>query len=193
MTDEQPDICGAENRAGDPCQQVAGWGTDHVGEGRCKLHGGVTGDNHGPPEGTANAEKHGLRSDSEKWWDRHKDEYADDVIDAVSGWMEDAPFGWDNTGNVKLLVQAAKNECQIDYGDAYIDENGIVVTETKTVTDDGREIEEEKENPALRPKSRLQRDTVRILEKLGVLDDPESQKAEATQDLADVWRNDLES
>ena len=33
--------CGAKNRAGDPCQRPAGWGTDHPGEGRCKLHGGV--------------------------------------------------------------------------------------------------------------------------------------------------------
>lgn len=34
------DLCGAKNRAGTPCQQKAGWGTEHVGYGRCKLHGG---------------------------------------------------------------------------------------------------------------------------------------------------------
>lgn len=33
--------CGAKNRQGEPCQRPAGWGTDHPGEGRCKLHGGV--------------------------------------------------------------------------------------------------------------------------------------------------------
>ena len=27
---------------GNACSQKAGWGTDHVGEGRCKLHGGAT-------------------------------------------------------------------------------------------------------------------------------------------------------
>lgn len=32
--------CGAKTRAGTPCKQKAGWGTDHVGTGRCKLHGG---------------------------------------------------------------------------------------------------------------------------------------------------------
>lgn len=32
--------CGAKTRAGTPCQQKAGWGTNHVGESRCKLHGG---------------------------------------------------------------------------------------------------------------------------------------------------------
>lgn len=34
--------CGAKTRAGTACQRPAGWGTDHAGEGRCKLHGGAT-------------------------------------------------------------------------------------------------------------------------------------------------------
>ncbi len=34
--------CGAKTRAGTPCKQPHGWGTDHLGEGRCKLHGGAT-------------------------------------------------------------------------------------------------------------------------------------------------------
>lgn len=42
----------------DECGQTAGWGTDHVGVGACKLHGGATpsGEDHG-------AFKHGLFSD----------------------------------------------------------------------------------------------------------------------------------
>ncbi len=36
------DTCGARNRAGNPCRRPAGWGTDHPGAGRCKLHGGNT-------------------------------------------------------------------------------------------------------------------------------------------------------
>jgi len=34
--------CGAKTRDGTPCELPAGWGTDHVGWGRCKLHGGAT-------------------------------------------------------------------------------------------------------------------------------------------------------
>lgn len=34
--------CGAKKRGGGTCTQVAGWGTDHPGQGRCKLHGGKT-------------------------------------------------------------------------------------------------------------------------------------------------------
>jgi hypothetical protein len=39
--------CGATTRGGTPCTQKAGWGTDHVGVGRCKLHGGATPIKHG--------------------------------------------------------------------------------------------------------------------------------------------------
>lgn len=35
--------CGGKKRQGaGTCTQTAGWGTDHVGVGRCKLHGGST-------------------------------------------------------------------------------------------------------------------------------------------------------
>jgi hypothetical protein len=42
MTDA--DRCGALRRdgSGHTCRQPAGWGTDHLGAGRCKLHGGNT-------------------------------------------------------------------------------------------------------------------------------------------------------
>lgn len=40
-------VCGAKTRAGTPCRQKAGWGTDHVGQGRCKLHGGKKPTRHG--------------------------------------------------------------------------------------------------------------------------------------------------
>lgn len=35
--------CGAKNRAGGSCGRPAGWGTDHRGKGRCRLHGGRSG------------------------------------------------------------------------------------------------------------------------------------------------------
>jgi hypothetical protein len=34
--------CGARTRSGGTCGRPAGWGTDHVGYGACKLHGGAT-------------------------------------------------------------------------------------------------------------------------------------------------------
>lgn len=35
-------LCGAQKRGGGKCGRPAGWGTDHVGHGVCKLHGGAT-------------------------------------------------------------------------------------------------------------------------------------------------------
>lgn len=39
---EKLPVCGAKGRSGKPCQNPAGKGTDHPGEGYCKFHGGVT-------------------------------------------------------------------------------------------------------------------------------------------------------
>lgn len=40
--------CGAKKKQGPGnCAQKAGWGTDHVGQGKCKLHGGATPRKHG--------------------------------------------------------------------------------------------------------------------------------------------------
>jgi hypothetical protein len=35
------DFGGKKRRTDDPCTQAAGWGTDHAGTGRCKLHSGA--------------------------------------------------------------------------------------------------------------------------------------------------------
>lgn len=37
----KPPRCGAKTRKGTPCAKEAGWGTEHLGVGRCKLHGGA--------------------------------------------------------------------------------------------------------------------------------------------------------
>jgi hypothetical protein len=117
-----------------------------------------------------------MRSDPEKWFERHREDAADDVRRMVAAWMREAPFGWDNHGNVQLLTFAAINECQIRRGDEWIREEGLIIEDFDGVTQDGRDVHERKENPAFMAKSRLQRDTVRILDKLGVLpdDDPDT-------------------
>lgn len=39
--------CGALNRRGERCRNIAGYKTDHVGQGRCRWHGGATPIRHG--------------------------------------------------------------------------------------------------------------------------------------------------
>lgn len=59
----QKKICGAKAKStGKPCGRTAGWGTDHVGKGRCKLHGGSsTGPKtaEGKARSSRNSMKHG--------------------------------------------------------------------------------------------------------------------------------------
>lgn len=43
----EKNLCGAKTRAGTPCRKPAGAGTDHVGIGKCKLHGGKSPVKHG--------------------------------------------------------------------------------------------------------------------------------------------------
>jgi hypothetical protein len=42
LADDRDTLCGAHKKKGGTCGRPAGWGTDHVGVGRCKLHGGCT-------------------------------------------------------------------------------------------------------------------------------------------------------
>lgn len=42
QTADGHEACGAKTRSGKPCSQPAGFGTNHVGVGRCKFHGGST-------------------------------------------------------------------------------------------------------------------------------------------------------
>jgi hypothetical protein len=80
------DTCGATNRNDEPCGLPAGWGTDHVGEGRCRLHGGAT------PRGEDSPHfKHGLFSDYLSEEDRNTidalEEFDDaDKLDELINW-----------------------------------------------------------------------------------------------------------
>lgn len=82
-------ICGANKRdgSGDKCSLPAGWGTDHVGEGNCKLHGGAA-----VKKGRENPNfKHGLFSDHLDEQDQETieilEEYGDaEKLDSLINW-----------------------------------------------------------------------------------------------------------
>lgn len=175
------ETCGAKNRNGEPCALSAGWGTDHTGEGRCKFHGGK---GSGAPEGNGNSEKHGLQADHVKWFDRHRDDVGDRVREKVARAIEHVPFDWENLMKMDELVQAAINQEQVRKGDQYIRDRGIMRKETIPVGESA--IRQDEENPASLQKSRLQKDTIRLLKDLGYLDDPDSQQAESMQSIAEI-------
>jgi hypothetical protein len=176
---DDTDICGAKTRDGSPCARPAGWGTD--GDGRCKQHGGAS---PGPPKGTANAETHGLTADREKWFERHREDAEPLVRALVESYVSDAPFGFNNTAKVDLLTEVAIDQVRIRRANDVLDE--FVTEKVVGQTDDGEPIVSVEENPAHMPRSRIKRDNTRLLKELGVLDDPDSAQASATQSLAEV-------
>lgn len=181
-----------------PCGHTEGWGYENSTSGFCKPHGergGQEGNQNavdndgGAPVNNGNAETHGLTADADKWFQRHRDDVEGDVKEMVDSWMQLSNFGWEVTGNVRMLTNAAINECQIEGGDQYIAEEGAIVQEMVPAGEGV--LSQDTENPAFLYKSRLQKDTLRILDKFGILDSPESQQAEAQQDIADAWREAL--
>lgn len=58
---EAPKLCGATKRQGPGiCRRPAGWGTNHAGDGRCKLHGGKNTGPKNTEKTKYNGLKHGL-------------------------------------------------------------------------------------------------------------------------------------
>jgi hypothetical protein len=183
---DDADRCPATNRDGERCGHPAGWGTPDD-DGPCKFHGGLggdVGDEGGAPEGNGNAEVHGLTADREKWFERHREDAEPLVRALVESYVEDAPFGFENTAKVDLLTEVAIDQVRIRKSNDVLDE--FVTEQVVGQTDSGDPIVTLEENPAHMPRSRIKRDNTRLLKELGVLDDPDSKQAAATQSLAEV-------
>jgi hypothetical protein len=164
------------------CAHRAGKRTDHSGEGRCYLHGGCS---RSANEGNDYATKHGLNADRQKYYDKksaEEQEWIDSIVESI---LDDAPFGPDAKYKLEMVRNVAIDMHKMKNANDYIDEKGVVHRD-KTVgyTDSGKPIKMDEENTINIAYDRLDRATTRKLEKLGVLDDPESQKAEAQENIA---------
>lgn len=163
----------------------------NVRNGRCRMHGGTS---PGAPKGhepwgggdrgEGKAETHGMRSDPHKWFDRHREEVSDEVRTTVAAAVERSNVDYGDHMKMKNLVNAAINLEQIDKGNKYINEEGVIVDSIVSVSDGGIEHTNDEENPVFLAKSRLQKNALKILKDLGYLDDPDSQQAEATEEMA---------
>jgi hypothetical protein len=182
-TEGEKATCPGTNRHGEACGHPAGWGTDDD-TGPCKFHGGAAGAGRGAPDGNGNAEKHGLKSDRENWFDRHRDSAGELVRALVASYVADAPFGWESTAKVDQLCEVAIDQARLRHANEYLDE--FLTEQVVGVTEQGREITELEENPAHMPRDRIKRTNAKILKDLGIMDDPDSAQASATETLAEV-------
>lgn len=170
------------------CQQRAGFGTEHVGEGRCKFHGGATqdSDNMGPPDSNQNAQKHALTADPHHYHESLPQEQKEFVMDAAAT-IEDRIRR--NKGNADYLdrILARRIAIRLHIVARASDYTGNVVGLTQTIfTEDGTF---DQKTPLVDEIRQYDNSIMQDLQKLGVLDDPESAKADAL----DSWRQFVES
>jgi hypothetical protein len=161
------------------CANRAGFRTDHFDDGRCYLHGGVSTSGHN------RAEKHGMYSDRQNYYNNRSSQeqaWIDSIVESI---LDDAPFGPDAKYKLEMVRNIAIDMHKLKDANDYIDEKGVVHRD-KTVgyTDDGKPIKMDEENVLNIAYDRLDSSVTRKMEKLGVLDDPESQKADAQKSLA---------
>jgi hypothetical protein len=164
------------------CANKAGFRTDHTGDGRCYLHGGAS---KTPNKGNTNAETHGLYTNRQSYYEdksAEQQQWMDAVVDSL---LDDAPFSADNMAKLQMVRNIAIDMHKQQRANDYIDEVGVV-NKDKTVgyTDDGRPIKEDVENVLNVAYDRLNRTMTRQMKELGILDDPDSQNAEAQQNIA---------
>ena len=135
----------------------------------------------GAPKNNGNAEKHGLTSDPLKYKERQDPEEADwirtvreSILDRIRHKGREPDF-LDKTLAERVAIQLH----MVHNATEYVDENGLV--QTVFVEDGG--YEKDIPQGLVKELRQFDKDIVSNLAKLGVLDDPESQKASAIQDL----------
>lgn len=181
--------CNAKTRDGGYCALVAGYGTDHKGEGRCKYHGGA---GSGAPKGNQNAQKHGLYSQRSNYYEDLPAEEKAWIDALVESMLEDAPFTKDNFQKFQMLREIAIDTHKQRQANDYTAEEGLIQENivrdddgNPMLDDNGELITETDENPVNMTYDRLDRSKVRKMKELGLLDDPESQKAQAGQSISE--------
>ncbi|SNZ18154.1 hypothetical protein SAMN06269185_3265 [Natronoarchaeum philippinense] len=212
MNDESDDAerCPGTNREGEPCGHPAGWGTDND-SGPCKFHGGAGGsggarEGAGAPEGNTNGVTHGAYADHNSYYQDVLDddlrEFVDDVfadyLDRYRDLHGDPPLGIESE-LFRIAVTHAK-----DIGlDRWADEkpeglesgHPLVDEETEIVPIGEGEIESQRryrESVVLAAQKKLSNDRRMWLKDLGLLEDPDSQDAQAKEDVADALRDVLQ-
>ena len=169
MTSDTPTDgrCNAETRDGGHCEAYPVEDSE-----RCRQHGGQS---TGPaPEsmaGNQNARSHGLHADPANVLDdlaeRDSDGY-EWVMRKYDSYLRSAPFEA-GTAKADQLKQVAVQEYTIWRATGFQLKDGVVRR-----TDDGIA-----ESPVNLPLDRMQRTVTRRLKELGVLEDPDSQQAQA--------------
>jgi hypothetical protein len=147
----------------------------------CPVHGG--GEGTGGQEDNLNAMTHGLYAKRSSYYEQLSENDKLIVEQFVDDWLELSSYTWDNNAIVNELYRIAVDQIRLWEAQDEFDKGLIYEQMADYDIEDGK-IYADQENPANLPYDRLDRTTFGKLKDLGVLDDPESQQAEATESLA---------
>jgi len=203
MSDE--DRCPGTNRNGEQCGHPAGWGTEND-SGPCKFHGGAGGsggvrEGAGPPEDNTNAVSHGLYAETNRFYQTVIGDQLRELCDAIfADYIEQYRdrHGGPPLGHEARLFEIAVNHIKIIHADNWaVDKpnelesgNPMVDKESKETFVNGVGPVTEhtySETVVVGTQQKLRREDRAWLKDMGLLDDPESQKATALGDLKDAW------
>lgn len=169
------------------CALTAGYDTDHLGEGKCKYHGGRG----GAPNGNTNGEKHGIYTQRSTYYQNLSGEEKAWVDALVESMLGDAPFTKDNFQKFQMLREIGIDMHKKRQGNDYTAEEGLVQEnvvrddEGDPIMRDGELVTETEENPVNLAYDRLDRTMTSKMKKLGLLSSPEDKKAEAQQSVSE--------
>lgn len=196
MPSDEPlsDRCAAKCRGGGYCENYPVKGAE-----RCRMHGGTNPggarEGAGAPEGNGNAEKHALRADRSKFYDRLSEERQRSIDRFEAAMIERYIEHHDrdpDPADVKDVFEIAVGYVLRDYARDYLveqmEESGNPMLEHVEMEQDGKKVEFDKPNDLLdkiddnRREDRMQR------KDKGLEKDPESRLADAAEDEAEGWR-----
>jgi len=190
---DEDDRCPATNRNGERCGHPEGWGTDND-SGPCKFHGGASpggqeGNDGGAPEGNQNATRHGIHATPEYLADHLNESQRDQLTATFEALCTryERRRGHDPDYAAKRRLRRVSIEIlKEDLADEWLaseaaDSGSLLMEQRET---DGGETYAVP-NAVLEPLTALKRETRLTLKDMGLLDDPDTQQADALEGLSD--------
>ena len=182
---------GGTNRHDEPCGKPEGWGTE-FDSGKCRHHRGTSPDG-SSHEGNQNARQHGIHATPEYLLEdlseRHLDTYHATFEALCTRYADIHGYDPDFAAKKRLsrvAVEIVKEDLVDEYLRNQADDPEEVLVETQIIGQDpetGRPIEVETPNKLLPQLTQLKRETRLTLKDMGLLEDPDSKQAEATQGI----------
>lgn len=194
------DRCPGTNRQGERCGHPAGWGTDNE-SGPCKFHGGAGGsggarEGSGAPERNTNAVRHGAYADHNHFYQDILDEPLRELVDVIHGdYLDDyteqhgsPPLGIEME-LFRIAITHVKDIVLDNWGQdrpESLESGNALVDQETHYSESGRKYHRYKESVVLTAQKRLASDRRQWLKDLGLLEDPDSQKAEAAEGIISI-------